>query len=227
MLTLITPTGGRPEGLALLAQYLDAQTYQGEALWIVVDDCNPMSPVPDSRFPMEVIRPSWRWQPGMNTQAQSILMALRNVPDDAVVMVVEDDDCYRERYIETMLKALQSADLVGQRDSLYYNVRTRRYQVMPGKVHSSLASTAIRGADALRAVCHTHKTLIDYTLWTGFKGRKALIDSRQCIGIKGLPGRAGIGIGHRENFGQPDTDNTLQKWIGDYAANYDNFRKAA
>jgi len=41
------------------------------------------------------------------------------------------------------------------------------------------------------------------------------------VGIKGVPGRTGIGVGHRADFGQPDPGgNTLRAWIGERASAY-------
>lgn len=220
MIYLITPTGNRPEGLALLGQYINAQTYSGNAEWVIVDDCDPASPIPETRFKTTVIRPDWRWN-GNNTQARSMIAALDAIPEDATVFVLEDDDCYLPDYIETMVKALQSVDLVGENEARYYNVRTRRFKAMKTARHSSLASTAMNGTQALRQACENQHRHIDIHLWRYFTGRKILLATRNVIGIKGLPGRGGIGAGHKEKFGQRDMNNDiLPKWAGDYAENY-------
>lgn len=224
MIYFLTPTGARPEGLALLGEYLNAQSYQGPAKWIVVDDCDPATPIPETRFETEVVRPDWRWEPGMNTQAACMLAGLDRIPSDAVVFVVEDDDCYLPEYVETMLKALEVFELVGETSARYYNVATRRHKVMKTPNHSSLASTAVRGTDALRKACETRPKFIDISLWRGFTGRKTLLDTHNVIGIKGLPGRQGIGVGHKPTFGEPDTTDVLQQWCGEYANNYEAFR---
>lgn len=231
MLYAITPTGGRPEGLALLFEYVAAQTYDGPLVWIIVDDCEPATRISRVRpgIDLEVVRPSWRWRAGMNTQAASLSTALALVPDDASLFVFEDDDIYLPAYCSTALRALEGADLVGERVSRYYNVRTRRWRALAGRFHASLASTACRG-DALalfRRVCASSATMIDVTLWRTFDGAKSLRDTGDVIGIKGLPGRAGIGIGHREGFGTRDDGCTLSSWAGPYARNYDVFGEAA
>jgi hypothetical protein len=225
MVYLLTPTGGRPEGLALLGEYLDAQTYDGPATWVIVDDCDPQTPLPVTRHVTQVIRPPWRWKDGENTQARSILAGVEVIPDDAVLFVVEDDDCYLPEYIETMLKALESADLVGESTARYYNVRTGKYKIMNTPHHSSLASTAMRGTAALAAACKARPKFIDVTLWRSFKGRKAWVKAQNVVGIKGLPGRAGIGVGHRDRFGSPDMSNVLEQWTGDYACNYRGYAR--
>lgn len=226
MLHIITPTGKRPEGIALLAGYLNAQSYTGPAVWIVVDDCDPATPMPPLRqdFSLLKIRPGWRWSPGMNTQAASMADGLRFVPNGATLLIMEDDDAYLPEHIATMLSGLQRADLVGEKVARYYNVATRRYKELPSERHASLASTACRGAALamLRKVCATGSRRIDMDLWHDFPGRKQLLHTANVVGIKGMPGRAGIGVGHLLNFGKPDRHGeVLREWLGvERAAEY-------
>lgn len=218
MLTIITPTGGRPWAFARLAEYINAQTYTGDIRWIVVDDCDTMTPIPRMRdgIIVEAIRPDWRWQPGMNTQAASMALALSSI-EDGPVLVMEDDDAYLPDHIETMLQALATVELVGERNARYYNVATRRCREIGGHYHASLASTALRGAalTTLREVCAASSRRIDMDLWRLFTGPKRLLETTNVVGIKGLPGRGGIGVGHKANFGDPDLGGaTLIQWLG-------------
>lgn len=232
MLYLLTATGARPEALALLASYINAQTYTGPMRWLICDDCDPASPVPAVRegIEVEVIRPDWRWRPGVNTQARAMAELLGRVPAGAAAVVCEDDDVYLPEHVATMVTALERAELVGQRVSLYANVATGRCREIPGVCHASLGATALRGAAVafLGFVCRTRSDRLDMTLWRNYKGRKALLDTRTSIGVKGLPGRGGIGVGHRDNFGDPDpTGEVLVDWIGaERAAAYSGFARA-
>lgn len=225
MIWIVTPTGNRQRGIDLLAGYLNAQTYSGPATWIIVDDCDAETVIPPMRkgiVPV-VVRPPWRWQPGMNTQARSMAEALKHVPDDGICLVMEDDDLYKPDHIDNVLSALQSADLVGEQVARYYNVATRRHKVMGGIYHASLASTACKGAalDMLMEICLEGSRRIDMDLWRRFDAKKTLLDTGNVIGIKGLPGRGGIGVGHRDNFGTPDHGGAvLSEWLGEYAKNY-------
>ncbi len=230
MIYLLTPTGGRPEALAMLAGYLNAQTFEGPARWVVVDDCDPATPVPPVRagIEVEVIRPAWRWQPGMNTQAASMTAALQRVPAEATVAVLEDDDAYLPGHLNSVLAALAQAELVGERVARYYNVATQRFRELPGHFHASLASTAARGRALalLREVCAAGSRRIDMDLWQAFRGPRALLETANVVGIKGMPGRGGIGVGHRDTFGGPDpSGQVLAQWLGPAAEAYRGFRR--
>jgi len=228
----LTPTGNRPEGMALLAEYINAQSYAHAFQWIIVDDCDPATRVPKMRegISVELLRPPWRWEPGQNTQAKSMAFGLSRVPNDAALFVFEDDDVYLPDYMITMREAIACAELVGEKDSYYYNVSSGRWRVLPGKVHSSMASTVCRGAGLthLKRLCASGaQRMLDVNLWKTFKGSKVVLSAHNVIGIKGLPGRSGIGVGHRRNFGRPDDGSVLREWIGDLAHNYGIFREVA
>ena len=57
--------------------------------------------------------------------------------------------------------------------------------------------------------------VIDLTLWRSLPGR--LYSTRHVVGIKGMPGRGGIGCGHHDDFGG---NVSLRDWIGEDAALY-------
>jgi len=227
----LTPTGNRPQGLALLGEYLNAQTYRGELTWVVVDDCYPFTHVPKMRpgIRTEVIYPEWLWAPGMNTQSISMAAGLEHVPTDAALLVLEDDDVYLPNHVSNLLQALETSELAGEKVSRYYNVATGTHRVLPGTRHASMASSGVRGRglNVLKTICRSHKTRLDFTLWQSFVGVKRLLNTANVVGIKGLPGRPGIGVGHRRNFGRPDDGSVLREWIGDLAHNYGIFREVA
>lgn len=230
-LFVITPTGGRPEAFARLVDYINAQTYT-RFVWLIVDDCDPATKLSGLREGQyaHVIRPSWRWQPGQNTQAKCLAEALRRVPDDACVAVMEDDDHYGPDHLVRVMWALEDVDLVGEAVSHYYNVATRRCKAIPSKTHASLCSVGVKGPalQLLRQLCEQPARHIDIELWKQFQGRKDLHGTHNVTGIKGLPGRGGLGIGHRQDFGAPDPDGAvLREWIGDDADLYLNKERAA
>ena len=227
----ITPTGARPEGLALLGEYINAQNYCGKLTWVVVDDCDPVTRMPKMRAGIRTITidPDWVWRPGMNTQAACMTAGLARVPDDAILFNLEDDDIYLPNHFDNMLEVMTRAELAGERDSRYYNVKTGKWRVLKGTIHASMASTVCRGQalQDLKKLCASGmRKMLDVNLWRNFKGPKMLLDSHNVVGIKGLPGRPGIGVGHRNNFGSVDIDDRLVMWAAQYADNYHIFREA-
>ena len=199
MITLIPPTGGRPDGRALADRWMQEQTGQ-DFKGVVLDDCDPETPKPERAD--QIIRPNWRWQEGDNTQHASMLALLEQAGDK--VIIVEDDDYYSPEYIELMADALTRHDLVGECNALYYHVGMRHWRDMNNQHHASLCSTAVKGAarQQLVNVCKQGHRMIDITLWRSLPGK--LFNSRFSVGIKGLPGRGGIGVGHRLRGGVPD-----------------------
>lgn len=218
MLTLLTPTGARPQALKMLASHVAKQTYRGPTLWIIVDDCDPISTAPCGRPDTAImyVRPPWRWKPGENTQAKSLLFGLSRVPETARVAILEDDDYYGPEYLENISRGLDDAELVGQSGIRYYNLATQRYDSRNYPAHAALAATAVRGAalSQLKKICQQGPHLIDTVLWKTFRGKKALLASSDVVGLKGLPGRPGIGIQHRPAFGRPDPGEVLGDWLG-------------
>ena len=215
MLKVITPTGGRPEALKLLNTYLERQTFQ-DFEWIVLDDCEPVSEIP-SRCD-KFIQSTWVWH-GENTQHRSMLRLLGEINDDDQVVICEDDDWYHKDYLQKTSELLKDHDLVGEKYGVYYNVKNQTYREQTHKNHSSLCQTALKGkaVDVLRKICRDGDKPIDITLWSQFKGFR---DASSCVvGIKGMQGRGGIGIGHKQQ-GTKDDWSYLESLIGDDVHNY-------
>ena len=200
MLTLLTMTGGRPDAWELCKRWMRGQTYAGPVRWIVVDD----GPVPQdmkgvrSDWELTLLRPQPYWQLHQNTQRRNILAGL-DAFDGDMLAVIEDDDYYSPGYLDAMVKLLEKGELVGESNALYFNLRTMAGQRCQNGQHASLCQTAMRGAAVaeFRRAALTDTAFIDCRLWRQFKGQKALMPTTLCVGIKGLPGRGGIGAGHR------------------------------
>jgi hypothetical protein len=209
-ISLLTATGMRPEALTLCAYYVSrfAKT-NSDLQWVVVDDGEPISPitVPPS-VKLTVIRPKPRWQTGENTLARNLLAGLEYAHGDWIFFI-EDDDWYRADYLDVLMELLLREDrqIIGEVPAIYYNVSTRQYKRLGNHDHASLCQTAIHRdlIPLLVDVCKTpNHEFLDIRLWA-----KVPRDlqwtfcpaSPSSIGIKGLPGRAGIGIGHRPREG--------------------------
>jgi len=221
MLTLLTATGCRPVAWAICERLMARQTYAGEVRWLVVDDGPEPQPVTFSRplWTVEVIRPDIKWEPGLNTQASNLLEGLDRVAKDARLLIIEDDDCYAPEYLDRVNGWLDSAQLVGECCARYYQMGTGKHRQLSNRGHASLCSTALRGKlalDSFRQECRRSDKFIDLGLWRKFVGTKALYESRLVVGLKGLPGRGGIGMGHRGDFaGHPDPSGSVfRQWVG-------------
>lgn len=223
MLTLLTATGARPEAMRLCARWMRRQDYAGAVRWIVVDDGAQVTGVDAPlHWRLEVVRPQPTWKAGQNTQARNLAAGLALVGADDRLVIVEDDDHYAPDWLTHVAGELERAELVGERRSRYYNVATRRAREMGNEGHASLCATAMRGAAlaTFGQVLRTHRSGIDMQLWRQHRSRH-LFDGHRVVGIKGLPGRGGIGMGHRRDFGTPDPEGRLlREWIGEDARFY-------
>ena len=220
MLTLLTATGARPEAWAICESLMAAQDYTGPVRWVIVDDGPDPQPVTFKRdgWQLLVIRPAPFWQPGQNTQARNLAKGMEAVPADARLVIIEDDDVYRADWLSHVDRQLDRAELVGECQARYYNLALRRGRQLSNNRHASLCSTAMRGAAlaTFRRELKPGVQFIDVNLWRRHPSRHLFTGGR-VVGMKGLPGRGGIGMGHRNDFrGTADPDLTLlRQWIGE------------
>ena len=216
MLTVITPTDGRPEAFAHLEEWLGAQDWPEGFRWVVsgskLQGYKPRL--------AQLVVGHQSHHPSLHPLCANLLAAFDAIEgslraDDAV-LICEDDDFYARHYFGRMTELLTHAPLVGEGEARYYNVRTRRYRQLRNRDRASLAQTAFRPAlvPTLRAICERGKPLVDLQLWREHAGPKLVIPGEGLhVSLKGLPGTAGVGMGHREQFGSPDEDGSIfQAW---------------
>lgn len=226
MLTLLTATGCRPEAWAICEKLMQAQTFTGPVRWIIVDDGEEAQPITFARegWQLEVVRREPFWKPGQNTQALNLWAGLALVNPYDRVAIIEDDDHYSSDWLATINAALDRADLVGENMARYYNAATHTGRQLQNTSHASLCSTGVKGMalEMLRRECKPGVQFIDVNLWRNFKGAKHLFSGGRVTGIKGMPGRGGIGMGHKPDFhGIKDEDGELlREWIGQDADIY-------
>lgn len=226
--TIITPTGGRPEAFRLCQRWLFRQVGLDNVQWIVVDDVEEATPV--ERFPgweITVLRPRPFWELGVKTLPRNLLAAIPHIKHDRLV-IAEDDDHYASGWVRLQLNRLEEHALVAETDSRYYNVRDRCYLDCQNTDHGSLFQTAMRieMVEILRNACESGDHWVDLNVWrnVSFHNARLFPHSGGAIGIKGLPGRAGIGCGHRDSIGAVDVDGSvLRRWIGSDAEAYAEF----
>lgn len=196
------------------------QTIQPDE-WIVADD--GIEPASLTMGQTHVVRP--REAEGGASLAGNMLAALERVTGD-VVVVAEHDDWYRPDHIETCLAGLAQRKATGSLWQRYYNVEHRCWIVMRN-IGSALCNTALT-ADlipkmqaAARSAIARGSYGVDRLFWDSIPARDKLITQTETVvGIKGLPGRKGLGMGHRPGQnGRKWTDDhdgrKLAEWIGE------------
>lgn len=234
--TLITPTGDRLEAFDLCCKYVQCQDFNGKIQWIIVNDGNlRLFDEGVERFGLGMrsnnivqahhVRRKPQPDDPEHTLCLNLLTALEHVESD-IILFIEDDDWYAPDYVSQMVEALQYAPIAGEPDAIYYHVGARGWWANGNDRHASLCQTGIRREllPKLKKILESEEKFIDIPLWaeSGYipTGRIFL---RRCIGIKGMPGRQGIGAGHNVDMMNYDTDPDavkLRELIGDDADNY-------
>lgn len=201
-IVLITPTGERPEAFSKCVEYMESQDVQEPIKWLIVDDGREPLNVPKKIKEWDIVhlRPEPFWSPGDNTQARNLMVGLDNIHESDSVLIIEDDDYYAPWWIRMCKTWLTKHELVGEAPSLYRHLNGVEKQ-MNNRNHASLCSTAMRGSaiKTFRRVLERNTKAIDVNLWRnqGTKSKKIYPYNGGVIGIKGYPGRAGIGVGHK------------------------------
>lgn len=237
--TLITPTRDRPEAFELCRHWMARQDFRGEVQWIIVDDGDTpafhgMPPAyirlhSGALWHVDYLRRPPSALPC--TLVENLLAAIPMVRGGKI-LIIEDDDWYAPHYIEIMAGLLGANAVVGETYAHYYHVGERRYGIMPNTRHACLARTGLQ-AGALWALARAAEEAqaagdfwVDLRLWRQVGvdvGPVQLVPWRGLgVGIKGLPGRGGLGAGHVQGFLQnADTDlRVLRSWVGDDVALY-------
>jgi hypothetical protein len=228
-IVLITPTGARPKQIETCAALMKKQTYAGPVIWIIVDDCDPATAVfIDGSFrdgwDIWKIYPNPSWRPGQNTQGRNLKCAIDCLQQHFVrdeiggIFFIEDDDYYSDTYLERMVPMLDGFDVIGETHTIYYNIAIRKWIMNHNAEWSSLFQTAMT-FNAIPAFERLYgEKFIDYMLFKQPDVRVNLFRAGNIsIGIKGQPGRSGIGAGHgwiRTMVDDPKLDQ-LRKFIGD------------
>lgn len=217
--TLITPTADQPMGIFLCERYMARQTAKFHQ-WIVADDGE--IPATLTMGQQHLVRR--REHDGGRSLAGNILAALPHVKGD-VVVIIEHDDYYAANHLHVCIDRLKSAEATGSRWQRYYNIEHRSHRLMRN-IGSALCNTSFRVSllrqfeAAAHAAFRKGEIGLDRLFWDSIEGD--VHDINTVVGIKGLPGRRGLGLGHRPGNGwtaDPDM-KVLQEWIGSDVENY-------
>lgn len=216
-LTLITPTGERPDAFALCERWMARQTYRQPYQWIVVDDGSVPTPVTCGQ---QYIRRS----PQRGHTLTANLRAALPQANGRKVLIIEDDEYYAPDYLERMSSWLNDDALVGAGYARYYWPRLARYREFPGHAHASLCRTGFRREmiGTVTECCQTSDPTIDLRLWSRVEGRRHFPDRPLVIGMKQMPGRKSGG--GDPSSGRDDSGlATLRHWVGDDVESYRRF----
>lgn len=231
-LSVITPTGDRPEAFRLCELWMSRQTRKPDE-WIVIDD--GWAPI-EAEFSTatQVIRPRELWSKE-NTQAKNLLIGLAAATGDVIVFI-EDDDAYRADYLAHMVNLIEcGADIAGETRSIYYHMPSAQWLQNENIEHASLCQTVIsrRMAGCFADLLQYNHSFYDVLLWQTANVRRngwhGVLEDYQglCLGVKGMPGRKGIGSGHRPNSQYWNKDDEqfskLKEVIGDDWKHYSKF----
>jgi len=138
-LTVITPTGDRPEQFELCKKIMRKQTLQPDQ-WLVVDDGHtPLEPCPEFTY----LRAKWDVPAGICTLKRNLLRAIPNV-SGAKVVIIEDDDWYPANYLEMVSNALDSCEVYGNHHRRYINLSQRSCRTFSQKQYSIWSGTGFR-----------------------------------------------------------------------------------
>lgn len=241
MITAVTCTGDRPVCFSLLEQWVKDQTVKPDQ-WIVVDD--GQEPVVESDS-YELIRREPKKEDPRFTMLLNLELAFQQVKGDQILFL-EDDEYYAPGYIEAMSKELSQYELVGIGRSKYYHLPARKWFRHFNMGHASLAQTGFKSSFLPQALkCLKGDMFYDIRLWQMVNkdaekfrapaqvdrhysedGRGLVFEDKNhslYVGMKGLPGRAGIGSGHRE-FAWYFQDLNM-KMLSDWIPNSSHYRK--
>lgn len=214
-ITAITPTGDRPLAFGLCQIWMASQTRKPDQ-WLVIDD--GIQPL-EQLTPMEYIRREP--QPGepKPTLTANLRTALPFIKGDQI-LIIEDDEYYAPGYAEMLAGALNTYLVAGISRSKYYHLPSGRYQQIGNATHASLAQTGFQSAFLPDfAALLNGDSYLDLRIWRKAGPRGFLWTDGPggslYTGIKGLPGRAGIGLGHSTRmYTRIDTQDraTLRRW---------------
>ncbi len=219
-LTLITPTGDRPESFALCEKWMSKQTYSEEYQWIVVDD--GLIPTKVTMNQQYIRRSS---DTKIHTLTANLRAALRECKGEKV-LIIEDDEWYHPNYLKVMSERLDDHELVGTGMARYYYIRERLYREFPEHTHSSLCRTGFRKSliEKVFALCQTSDPSVDMRLWESVKGYREETDVPLVIGFKGMPGRK---VKRGKAKGIEDSNlSKLKEWIGRNIKYYKSYFKS-
>lgn len=223
-ISLLTPTCDQPVGIALLERYVARQSV-APMEHIVVDDGDV--PATLTMGQTHIVRP--RHEEGFHSLAKNILVGLEAAKGDAI-LILEHDDHYHPAHTQVCLEALEREPSTSCRTLRYWNVahRMSRLTRSTGALHAcALRREHMHLLERAARECLADSVGggLDARLWAlaRWQGHQ----TPTVTSMKSLPGRPGLGRGHRPSGRQWRDDRngwTLRRWIGSDAGVYMRMR---
>jgi hypothetical protein len=185
--------------------------------WIVVDDGKiPLTPT----YAMQYVRREPRPEDPNNTMVLNMRTALPLITGDKV-LIIEDDEYYAPGYVAALSSQLDQHEVAGIGMSRYYHLPSGGNFIIGNMHHASLAQTGFRKSfiPRVRKILDMDKSYVDFYIWDQARQMNTggiFTDAANplYVGMKGLPGRAGIGRGHDPRiyrFQDPDR-KVIRQW---------------
>jgi hypothetical protein len=216
-LTVVTPTADRPVAFALCERWMARQTRQPDE-WIVAD--GGQTPVVCTGGQRHLHQRSGL---GVVNFLANVRRGVEAATGD-LIAIVEDDDWYDARHLEVVIGQLTPGVLAAGDDTQrYYHLPHRAWKRFPN-IGACLCQTVFR-REALPVFLHALSEAedvrhygIDGRFWSRLpRQQTSLVRTETVLGIKGLPGREGLGIGHRPRLHDWTNDPQMRQltaWIG-------------
>lgn len=243
-LILITCASDQHVGFRLAYRYVARCRQQlspeMEVAWIVADDgrhpveCPAIEGVASIHFrrpPSDGLE-SFR---GNMRDAVASAQHLAGKREDSLIAVIEDD-WLSPHYLADAVRAF-TADpglmLFGETRTRYYRIDNRRWHVFGPNGRAALSGTVMRAPVlpilSAWATGRDRTIMLDDRVWKSptLPAESKLLLPQSCyvVGIKGLPGKGGLGMGCRmdgHRYGHDGDGSLLRSWIGaEDAAVYD------
>lgn len=223
-IAVITPTSDRPQALEILSKCMERQIQKPDQ-WIIVDGSEKSSKAhvnTDLDFLVFKKRKRSVTEIGPINLGRNLILGMQTLSKDIeAVLIMEDDDYYFPSYIQKCSKILEHNRVVGNCWLRYYNVAHRKWWV--GKNNGpALHNTGFRldlESKFLEAcaVGTSGNYNIDRAFWKGLRDPISKDPFQlNMVSIKGVPGRFGLGSGHKPKSSWVADYNlvTLKNWIG-------------
>lgn len=229
----ITCTGDRPIPFDLSLKWMKNQKIK-PSQWIIVDDGFTPIKVPDLPYITYIRREPKSTDP-KHTMILNMQEAIKHILGEKII-IWEDDEYYSPDYIQDISILLEKYMIVGIGRSKYYFLPGKTYYSHNNMGHASLAQTSFR-KEILPEIIDVLEgdSFFDIRIWRIFNDKDVTLketglhervtndgrgfifndkDKSLYVGMKGMPGRRGIGSGHK-GIGAKDTNNLdiLHGWI--------------